>query len=494
MHRAVSVLSTEAASVTGSDKQVSSSHSRFEAVLETLTRILLLPLYVATFLVELPDRVIYKEPDGYGLCKWTESYCEGTIPTPTLPTAAMRMRVPLVSSGTDTSEEQQAGGSKADAFSLLPDHAADGKIILQRFVESWKDSVMLTLQGILYYMVQHCLRLFAIDHLLFVFQRDLQRLIAWATGAMYTTAQGARIPMSLLGALLLVYEDADIVQDVVDDRWGMTFHGQQSVPAHNSRHCWVPDLVYFSCSSPDAFILTLKGADPMWQMGLAADPPTSKSPQAGRGEVHDGLWQGLHQPDPFCPSRTMYDALVGQLRLGRSLGKALYITGHSLGGSLSTVFVVALLRRDPALAACIRGIVTFASPRAGNPEFASVFDSVFGDVSLRFVNGADMVPMLPPKGLGFQHVQGLQHLASRPVNGSRVLQGGEASPAVRSEDRWGYVNCARKLLEAPMKGCNAFRLLTRIVMVWVPGFSDHLPTDYLEALQEEHSLLMRKQY
>lgn len=28
----------------------------------------------------------------------------------------------------------------------------------------------------------------------------------------------------------------------------------------------------------------------------------------------------------------------------------------------------------------------------------------------------------------------------------------------------------------------------RAIMVWVPGFSDHLPTDYLEALQHEHAL------
>lgn len=106
----------------------------------------------------------------------------GTIPTPTLPTAAMHMRVPLLSSERDTADLRKGSSSKADASSLLPFHAADGKIIMQRFVESWKDSVMLTLQGILYYVLQHFFRLLAIDHLLFVFQRDIQRLVAWVTG------------------------------------------------------------------------------------------------------------------------------------------------------------------------------------------------------------------------------------------------------------------------------------------------------------------------
>ena len=43
-----------------------------------------------------------------------------------------------------------------------------------------------------------------------------------------------------------------------------------------------------------------------------------------------------------------------------------------------------------------------------------------------------------------------------------------------------------------VQGCTPFRLFVRIMMVWVPGFSDHLPTDYLEALQDEHALQMHK--
>lgn len=62
------------------------------------------------------------------------------------------------------------------------EHAADGKIILQRFAESWKDSVMLTLQGMLYYVLQHVLRLFALDHLLFVLHHDIRNHIARLTG------------------------------------------------------------------------------------------------------------------------------------------------------------------------------------------------------------------------------------------------------------------------------------------------------------------------
>ena len=53
--------------------------------------------------------------------------------------------------------------------------------------------------------------------------------------------------------------------------------------------------------------------------------------------------------------------------------------------------------RDPQLAACVKGIATFAAPRSGDAAFASHYDSAFGACSLRYVNASDMVPMLPPR-------------------------------------------------------------------------------------------------
>ena len=66
---------------------------------------------------------------------------------------------------------------------------------------------------------------------------------------------------------------------------------------------------------------------------------------AGLGEVHHGLWQGLHQADPFCRSQTIYDALAKQLRSAHEHGKDIYLTGHSLGGALITTFAGVLLER-----------------------------------------------------------------------------------------------------------------------------------------------------
>ena len=42
----------------------------------------------------------------------------------------------------------------------------------------------------------------------------------------------------------------------------------------------------------------------------------------------------------------MYDTLVCQLRTAEAHGKDVFLAGHSLGGSLITVFATALLERS----------------------------------------------------------------------------------------------------------------------------------------------------
>ena len=64
------------------------------------------------------------------------------------------------------------------------------------------------------------------------------------------------------------------------------------------------------------------------------------------GQVHDGLWQGLHQTNPFSRKQSMYDTLVSQLRGAQQQGKDLYLAGHSLGGSLMTILAALLLQRS----------------------------------------------------------------------------------------------------------------------------------------------------
>ena len=59
------------------------------------------------------------------------------------------------------------------------------------------------------------------------------------------------------------------------------------------------------------------------------------------GEVHDGLWAGLHQADPAQPGSTVLDRLLAVVTsAGR--GKRIFLTGHSMGGALASTLSLLL--------------------------------------------------------------------------------------------------------------------------------------------------------
>lgn len=96
----------------------------------------------------------------------------------------------------------------------------------------------------------------------------------------------------------------------------MRLAGHGRVPAHWTKSHWVPDLVWLVAESERGVILSLKGADPLWQVNLRADPPLSKRPREGIvGAVHCGLWRGLHQAAPgAAPGTSVADLILETLR------------------------------------------------------------------------------------------------------------------------------------------------------------------------------------
>lgn len=99
----------------------------------------------------------------------------------------------------------------------------------------------------------------------------------------------------------------------------------------------------------------------------------------------------------------------------------IYIAGHSLGASLSSIAAIDLKQR---LGYNIVGSYTFGSPRTGNIDFSELYQKVIGNTR-RFTNAGDIVPHLPPILFGFRHV-----LRENWINGSNIV---ECSPD-NSED------------------------------------------------------------
>lgn len=81
--------------------------------------------------------------------------------------------------------------------------------------------------------------------------------------------------------------------------------------------------------------------------------------------------------------------------------KQLIITGHSLGGALSTLFAFDLKYNDYDYD--IQYVITFGSPRVGNDYFSKYFYS-FQLYSKRITHYYDIVPHVPEEYLNYEHV------------------------------------------------------------------------------------------
>jgi hypothetical protein len=112
-------------------------------------------------------------------------------------------------------------------------------------------------------------------------------------------------------------------------------------------------------------------------------PPTPNAKIAGG--TMDGLEDVSELKDP-----TSGQTILEFLQQPAMAGADIYVTGHSLGGCLSTA--VSLWLRF-ALGAG-RNILpyTFAAPTAGNQGFAAMFTGMFPN-ALRYYNKLDVVPM-----------------------------------------------------------------------------------------------------
>ena len=101
----------------------------------------------------------------------------------------------------------------------------------------------------------------------------------------------------------------------------------------------------------------------------------------GLSTIQELIWGGV----------TLNESLAAFLT-GPGAGSLPVVTGHSLGGCLTTVVAPWLLTALPGYSGPPIVPVTFATPTAGDPNFVSYFGSKFS-YSLRYQNPLDIVPL-----------------------------------------------------------------------------------------------------
>lgn len=145
----------------------------------------------------------------------------------------------------------------------------------------------------------------------------------------------------------------------------------------------------FSCDGTQAIlvksanmlVLVFRGTEPDRVNDIKADLNAIQEQCDTSGKVHRGFSNAF---------KAVESQIVETLSRDEYKDTPLYITGHSLGGAIATVATKRLNHSGGHAAT-----YTFGSPRVGNEDWVAMIKTPV----YRIVNAADMVPMLPPKGM-----------------------------------------------------------------------------------------------
>ncbi|CAG8660687.1 14918_t:CDS:2 [Dentiscutata erythropus] len=177
-------------------------------------------------------------------------------------------------------------------------------------------------------------------------------------------------------------------------------------------------------------IVSFRGTDPLdlgeWLTDFSLQRVDARSFLFG--EAHYGFYTNLFTDNTFssaksvkqCPALRLVDAIrsrANEIYKRTAQPVNLWVTGHSLGAALATLFYARILQSPTCLGdkVDIRDGIPFAPPLVGDSDFASGFQSLmnqqinYNKNFWRIVNDNDIVPRYP---LGF-HVPNLGHFLSK---------------------------------------------------------------------------------
>jgi triacylglycerol lipase len=165
-----------------------------------------------------------------------------------------------------------------------------------------------------------------------------------------------------------------------------------------------PEVIGFIAQSQRRIVVVLRGSESS-QDNLIDLQIGQKQFPYGPGKTHAG-WTHLYHASShpqIPPLRTQIMTTVLKC-LRKFPNRTVYLTGHSMGGSVATMAAL-----DMALNFSIKPVViTFVSPKTGDSVFVQAYDRAI-EHSIRVANEWDIVPrLLPPN---YKHVHYLYPLS-----------------------------------------------------------------------------------
>jgi hypothetical protein len=150
---------------------------------------------------------------------------------------------------------------------------------------------------------------------------------------------------------------------------------------HVSPHSYI-DTQGFSFEDPENLYIAFRGTEPAKIRDWLTDADgVSVKSELCHGHVHGGFHAALKAVIPK----------LTQIMAGRTAGKNIIITGHSLGGALATLCAAWVREHytDKVM------LYTYGSPRAGCKDFVDHYSSTKKFPAFRVANPTDLVPSVP---------------------------------------------------------------------------------------------------
>jgi triacylglycerol lipase len=216
-----------------------------------------------------------------------------------------------------------------------------------------------------------------------------------------------------------------------------------------------------------ALIVAFTGTDPVVIPNLITDLDARRS--------RDGLHTGFENA-----AQAVWDDIAATLTAAREAARPVLITGHSLGGALA-VLTASRALRDLQLRPA--AIYTFGMPRVGDPAFADSYNRDLGAATYRMVHGADVVPTLPSRGMGYAHVGRRLHCERGGRFDSGTLDAAPGGEELASSNGLlgPFLEVGRRLFHGPLSPSMRTDLLGILYRGLPPGVADHLPDRYFSA-------------
>lgn len=195
----------------------------------------------------------------------------------------------------------------------------------------------------------------------------------------------------LVKAAQLAYSPPDIIKNKISE-WNLS----------NFHFCDRNDTQAYIAGNKEVVIIVFRGTEPDNLSDWMNNTHIWMREGYG-GYVHSGFFQALAD---------VWADITTQIGLFAQNQQAIFLTGHSLGGSLAKMTAVRLPSQYQQQ---IRGIYSFGSPRVGNQQFVTNYDQLFRDRTFRIVNHRDIVTRLAPRSFGYRHVSGCYFFDSQGI-------------------------------------------------------------------------------